>query len=156
MGCIRHFAGKPPKVKKHGCVPVFSICVLLSLCNGAASQSTTLLLGIAGFEINSIVESKAASAPVQWPRSAALVAPTGQRVKFGLLVGLCGFAGHLIDMGWASTNYELNRLSEAHGGILASQIDEFAVKFTVHQQSNVRIPGRVASARCLRGRDGRH
>jgi hypothetical protein len=47
------------------------------------------------FELDGIVELKAARDPLQWPRSTALVVPSGNR--------------HLYHMGWTGTNYELNR-----------------------------------------------
>jgi hypothetical protein len=55
-----------------------------------------------------IVGPEAARAPLQWPRSAAIIVPSGNRLRIDIFFAFCGFLGHSSNMGWPSTNYESN------------------------------------------------
>ena len=50
--------------------------------------------------------NQAARALLDWPRSTALIVPSGKRLRIDILAALYGFAAH---MGWTSTIYESNR-----------------------------------------------
>jgi hypothetical protein len=55
-------------------------------------------------ELHGIVGPEAARA--QWPRSTAIIVPSGNRLRIDIFFAFCGFLGHLNDMGWPSINYE--------------------------------------------------
>lgn len=59
-------------------------------------------------ELHGIVQSEAARAPVQWPRSTAIIVPSSNRLRIDIFFAFCGFLGHSNDMGWPSTNYKSN------------------------------------------------
>jgi hypothetical protein len=58
-------------------------------------------------ELHVIVEPEAARA--QWPRSTAIIVPSGNRLRIDIFFAFCGFLDHSSYMGWPSTNYEYYR-----------------------------------------------
>jgi hypothetical protein len=58
-------------------------------------------------EFHGIVEPEANRA--QWPRSTAIIVPSGNRLRIDIFFAFCGFLGHSSHMGWPSTNYEYFR-----------------------------------------------
>jgi len=45
-------------------------------------------------ELHGIVGPEAARAPLQWPRSSAIIVPSGNRLRIDIIFAFCGFLGH--------------------------------------------------------------